>query len=272
MKRITLCADDYAITPGVSDAILTLGGQQRIHATSVLVTSPYWTQAEEASLKPLQSTMDIGLHLNFTEGSGLTRPFHQGLPGLWPMLWRSHCRLLVAEILEDEIQAQLDRFQQVMGVPPDFIDGHQHVHHLPQVRQALFRVLTRASLPKLWVRSVLPLINITSPLKSLIITASGAKAMRQHLNQSTFYNNSGFAGIYSLQEGAAFDQLMTSWLSQLPDRGLIMCHPGIADSQINADHSAARIKEFEYLSSSQFRDTLVNQRIKLSKLPQPSDS
>ena len=40
-----------------------------------------------------------------------------------------------------EIAAQWQRFVTVMGRAPDFIDGHQHVHILPQVRHALIEYL-----------------------------------------------------------------------------------------------------------------------------------
>ncbi len=38
---------------------------------------------------------------------------------------------------------QLDLFEAALGYPPDHIDGHQHVHALPVVRQALIDVVAR---------------------------------------------------------------------------------------------------------------------------------
>ena len=37
------------------------------------------------------------------------------------------------------------------GRPPDFIDGHQHVHLFPQVRDAVLKVVAEAA-PDAWVR------------------------------------------------------------------------------------------------------------------------
>ena len=39
---IILCADDYALTEGISRAIGELAAAQRLSATSVLVTSAHW--------------------------------------------------------------------------------------------------------------------------------------------------------------------------------------------------------------------------------------
>ena len=140
MKRIAICADDYAMTPEVSGAILALAEQGSIQATSCMVTSRYW-QGDADRLKDQQGNIDIGLHLNFTEGNGLSTPYKSGYPGLNKILVMSQFRLLNRAHLLKEIHAQFDGFIDTMGRAPDFIDGHQHVHHLPQIRDALLEVM-----------------------------------------------------------------------------------------------------------------------------------
>ena len=44
------------------------------------------------------------------------------------------------DVLEDEIRSQLRMFVHCFDRAPDFIDGHQHVHLLPQVRNAGLRL------------------------------------------------------------------------------------------------------------------------------------
>ena len=156
MLRFALCADDYALTPGVSRGILELVEAGRLSAVSVLVTAPKWPQAA-GELKPFASAADIGLHLNLTLGAPLG-----ALPGLAPanqfpalgLLVRSALlgRLPLAEIAA-EIARQIDSFAQYLGRLPDFIDGHQHVHALPGVRDALLQVLVEQHLGgRLWLR------------------------------------------------------------------------------------------------------------------------
>ena len=264
MKRITLCADDFGMHPDVSEAITRLAEMQRIQATSALVTSPYCQQGA-AQLAPLKDDIDIGLHLNFTEGKGLTETFKNGLPGLPAMLWKSHCRLLSINALKDEIRAQLDSFTRLFGCTPDFIDGHQHVHHLPQVRTALFSVLAECDYADLWIRSVSPMIGQSSFVKSQIIEKSGAKALRTLICHSSFKTNTHFAGVYSLSEQESFPELMQYWLKHLSDGGLIMCHPAMG-SVGTIDHAPARQLELNYLKSDDFLKALQDTDTTLSKL------
>ena len=44
-RMLILCADDYALTEGVSRAIGELAAARRLSATSVMVTTPHWPAA-----------------------------------------------------------------------------------------------------------------------------------------------------------------------------------------------------------------------------------
>ncbi len=268
MKRITLCADDFGIHPSVSEAIITLAQQQRIQASSALVTSKY-CQQDAKDITRLNNAIDIGLHLNFTEGSGLSPAFKNSLPGLASMLVRSHCRWLSHSLLMVEIRAQLDRFEDLFGMTPDFIDGHQHVHHLPIVRDALIAVLAERHYEKLWIRSVTPMFSYSTTVKSKMIEWSGAAALKRLIEMAGFETNHGFAGVYSLSKQAYFEKLMSAWLSAIPDRGLIMCHPALAtNSDAAIDHKEARHQEYLYLTSNQFLSALQSTGATLTKYSQ----
>ena len=264
MKRIILCADDFGMHPDVSDAIIRLAEHNRLSATSCLVTSPQWFQDQD-KLRPLKDRIDVGLHLNFTEGAGLTTHFQDGLPGLKSMLLRSHCHLLSSQHIEEEICAQLDYFCEAFDSTPAFIDGHQHVHHLPQVREALLKSLKKKELGPIWLRSVTPLIGRASLLKSKIIEHSGARKFKTLLAQCGFKSNSAFAGVYSLSEKEHFPDLMTEWLNNLPDCSLIMCHPS-QPSTSEIDHLPARTKELDFLMSAQFAELLDKNDAALHRL------
>lgn len=266
MKRITLCADDFGMHPAISEAIAILAQKQRIQATSALVTSPL-CQQDVHRLDSSRHLIDIGLHLNFTEGHGISQPYRNGLPGLLPMLWRSHCRLLSPVLLTDEIRGQLDTFETLFGMTPDFIDGHQHVHHLPQVRQALLKVINERQYSKLWLRSVSPMVSNVSPLKSKVIEGSGANQLRTLIERSSYSTNTNFAGVYSLSEGESYEKLMRFWLKKLPDNSLIMCHPGLSIQHNGSiDHAQARLQEFHFLNSERFTHMLQSAEITPSKL------
>ena len=264
MKRITLCADDYGMTQDVSRAILSLADKGRIQATSAMVTTPLWPE-QANNLKPYVKKTEIGLHLNLSEGKGLTPPFQQGLPSLYRLLICSHLHLLNHAHWVAEIHSQITRFIDTMGRLPDFIDGHQHVHHLPVIRQALLEVLNTFSFSsRLWIRSVFPLVSPVKKIKERIIENSGARALRQAITREGINTNTAFAGVYSLTPDESFRPLMQSWLADLPDGGLIMCHPGFASDQ--ADHSPARQREYDYLHSEALSEDCHEANVTLQPL------
>ena len=139
-----LCADDYAIAPGVSRGILEALDAGALTATSVMTTSPWWPDSADALL-PHAQRADIGLHLNLTLGSPLG-PMPQFAPtGLFPPLGNLLLRMrrLPDQEISDEIDRQCDRFEAALDRAPDHVDGHQHVHVLGPIRRLLVAALKR---------------------------------------------------------------------------------------------------------------------------------
>ena len=73
MKLITLCADDFGYNAAISHSIAALATQRRLSATCCMTNMPYWPKAVEL-LQDIKDTLDIGLHLNLTEGKALYLP------------------------------------------------------------------------------------------------------------------------------------------------------------------------------------------------------
>src|SRR5262249_16902580 len=103
-----------------------------------------------------RSSIAIGLHLT------LTAPFSPASSGYTPArdgaflplrhtLVGSVLGLLSAPALATETEAQIERFKAAFGHPPDFIDGHQHVHLFPGISSAVLSVAARCT-PEAWVR------------------------------------------------------------------------------------------------------------------------
>ena len=127
-KSITLCADDYALSHGVSAGILEALRAGRLSAVSALTNGPRWP-ALGRDLARGEFDADIGLHFNLTLGAPLGTMPKFAPKGAFPSVSEVirlsvRGKLPMDEILE-EIDRQLDRFQAVMLRPPDFVDGHQ---------------------------------------------------------------------------------------------------------------------------------------------------
>ena len=131
----------------------------RINATSIMVAAPYFNSDEAAALDTLNSgekRADLGLHMiltaPFSPLSADFSPLRKGrFLSLNDVLRGGVARRLQSERLITEIASQLRAFIEVFGRPPDFVDGHQHVHLFPQIRDAFFRVVAQGA-PDAWVR------------------------------------------------------------------------------------------------------------------------
>jgi len=274
--RIWLCADDYGIAPGVNTAIRDLIMRGRLNATSVMVAAPSCTRAEARSLAILNSGAPraaIGLHLT------LTAPFRPLTPGFQPrrengfpllrdLFKAGLLRRLEPKTLAAEIDAQLAAFAATFGRPPDFIDGHQHAHLAPQVRDAVLAAAKRHA-PGAWVRqcgSVQPAIKRLGDPKGLLLDAF-SRAMRARANKLAVPTNPAFAGTYSFRPGADFAGKFPRFLDGLPDGGLVMCHPGHVDEQlIRLDPlTDLREREYAYLAGDAFPAVLAARGLALAR-------
>src|SRR4029078_11471870 len=143
---IILCADDYALTEGVSRAVGELAAARRLSATSAMVTTPCWP-AMAQRLVVHRGRIAVGLHLNLTLGGPLGAMPRLAPGGMFSkrnaLLLRALLGLVGRAEVRGEIERQLDAFERHLGFPPDRIDGHEHVHMLPGIRQGLFDAVSR---------------------------------------------------------------------------------------------------------------------------------
>ena len=117
-------------------------------------------------------------------------------------------------------------FVHTFGCAPDFIDGHQHVHLFPQIREALLRV-ARETAPGAWLRQcgrVPPRRFRLSDRKAWLLDQL-SHDFRQRSDALGLRTNPGFAGAYEFRDDADLAALFAGFLDQLPDGGLIMHIP-----------------------------------------------
>ncbi len=272
LRNIWLCADDYGISPGVNRAIRDLIERQRLNATSVMVVGPAIDRGEISALNAAAATNPhcaIGLHAVLTAPfNPLTMHFKpleggQFLP-LAKMLRASLLRRIDREIIHTELAAQIAKFIELIGRPPDYVDGHQHVQLFPQIRDA-FLGAVKGGAPKAWVRQCGRAQRLLrgSP-KALLLDGLSRQFRRKAANAGLVFNPA-FAGAYDFSGSPEFGALMTTFLDGLPDRGLIMCHPGFVDDVlIELDPlTHQREREYAYLASDGFSALLEQQRVSL---------
>ena len=275
-RHIWLCADDYGMSPGVNRAIRDLIVQKRINATSVMVVGAAVDRTEiEALTQAVAANPDCAIGLHAT----LTAPFHpltmhfnplnggQFLP-LGGLLRASLLRRLDPEIIQAELLAQISAFRQMFGRAPGYVDGHQHVQLFPQIRDA-FLVAVKEAAPGAWVRQCgrsLPLAQRLDSPKALLLDVLSETFRRKSARAGIAFNP-GFAGAYDMVRGREFADAMKGFLDGLPDRGLVMCHPGFVDETLVSldDVTHQREREFAFLSSDDFPRLLAANNVTLDR-------
>jgi chitin disaccharide deacetylase len=255
-RHIWLCADDYGMSPAVNVAIRDLIVRGRINATSVMVVAPNFNRSEAVSLNILNASetrVAIGLHATLTAPyQPLNRNFQPVRDGIFlsnrETARHSFLHLLRRETLESEISSQLQEFITAFGRLPDFIDGHQHVHLFPQIREALLSVVKNVA-PKVWVRQcgrIGPLHKRVADGKAIAldILSSG---FRRLANRYGVRVNRAFAGTYGFAKDADYAEIFPKFLRGLPDGSVVMCHPGFVDAELQRLDPLTTLREREYL-------------------------
>lgn len=257
MKRLILCADDYALSPGVDKGIRTLVTAKRLSAVSCITNSPYWPEAAE-KLKLLSADIQVGLHVN------LTTTFETPATPLWRIIGDCVLGLLDKKQSSWEFNRQLELFEYFWGKKPDFVDGHQHVHIFPTIRTIIIRALSErySDGNRPWLRQINPsLTGHDALLKALLLRVLGVGFSRA-ARQANLQLSGNFYGLYSLSSSANFPAMLTSWMQAASDQSLIMCHPAMKESKLaEKDIDQARISEFQYLISESFISYVDNKTI-----------
>jgi chitin disaccharide deacetylase len=273
-RRIWLCADDYGLAEGVNRAIRDLISRGRLNATSVMVVGPAIGRNEVAELQAVAAASPrcaIGLHATLTAPfrplSMHFRPLHGGLFLPFPAMLRSGLlRRLDPGLIEDELLAQLAAFKELFGRAPDFVDGHQHVQLFPQVRDG-FLAAVKATAPGAWVRQGGrngPLAKRLGAPKALVLDVLSAQ-FRRRATAAGIAFNPAFAGAYDFTASPDFGELMRLFIADMPDGGLVMCHPGFVDDTLRSldPLTTQREAEHAWLAGDHFPPLLAANNVTL---------
>lgn len=277
-STVILCADDFGISAGVNRAILDLAAQGRLSAVSCMSVGPAFAAGMEA-LKPLKGKIDVGLHLTFTSLPPLTKELGERFGALEPLILKSWGSMLLEllflgnsmwglneELVKEEIRAQFEKFAEIWGAPPDFIDGHQHVHVLPVIRNMMLRVRAEMA-PQAWIRNVCDFSAVKESGKSAVMAVLGWVLMRQ-MQIYNIPHNKRLRGAYDYTKPVDYAALMARWCA-LTEPVLIYCHPGFPDAGLAKFDTVLepRRKEYDFFSSGLFRTWLEQQQVKLVRRP-----
>jgi chitin disaccharide deacetylase len=256
-KRVVLCADDFGLSPAVSRGILELLEMGRLSATSCMVNYPEFARDGRA-LRAFIGRADLGLHFSLTD----SRP----LPGV---ALEYHLRPPPLSAVLGVLEQQLEKFTATMGVLPDHIDGHQHVHILPVVRDAVVQVAKRVGA---YVRVTNESIDAAmwrrpGTFESFYL-ARASRQLKKLAQQSAVATNLGFRGVRTFREKVPFRTLFQRMIGGAVEGWLIMCHPGHVDALLARRDQliGPRTDEWSYFSGPDFPDDFAGAGLLLSRL------
>jgi predicted glycoside hydrolase/deacetylase ChbG (UPF0249 family) len=268
-RRICVCVDDFGLHDGINQAALELAARKRIAAVSCLVDGQAWPRGWDA-LRRSAVSIEVGLHLNFTEDLGQPGPVHS----LATLLSLTCIRGLSKPEIKQQIQRQCERFESTTGRMPDFVDGHQHVHQLPLIREALIEVLdARYGTAKPWLRATRPprpgwasSAPLAVKFKSRLIGLLGATALAHLAARHGYRQNRHLLGVYGFdQPEQGYLDNMRRWLRDARDGDVLMCHPSL-NGPWSDPMLVARCTEYRVLSGDAFGLLAAREQIKISAL------
>ena len=266
-RVLAICADDIGLADGAAETALELAAAGRLTSASCVSTGPFWRR-DGAQFSPhggdfgTPIRLELGLHFNLTEGVPASRSLAAHwptLPGLGRLIALAHLGALPLTAIADEWQAQADAFAERVGREPDFIDGHQHVHHLPGVRDIVLAGASRFRAAPA-IRSTGHVAGPGAAFKRRVIEASGGRALEAMLRQRGLRHNNVLLGAYDFR--GDYRRHVVAWLAAAPSEGgLLFCHPSSAPGgDAIAD---ARRREAAYFASDDFAADLADAGVSL---------
>lgn len=277
MSVITVCSDDFGLTPGICRGIIECLEYQQVSATSCMTGCPSWPRWA-AQLRPFAATADIGLHFTLTDHQPIGTAPTLAPNGRFPSFPRMLQQSLVRRLPGDEIQAQFDRqldaFEDAFGLPPTHVDGHHHIHQLPGIREIIVATLakryasktpyvrvTRDTLRNIWQRG----IDIEKCMRVGLFGSS----LRTLADRSGLATNEGFSGIYNFRIARrSVAELFERFLVMPGPRMLIMCHPGHSNAELEGIDCLTNQREAElaFLLGNQWPALMARNGIKIAPL------
>ncbi len=239
MILLVVNADDAGFDRATDDAILRCG--RIVKNATVAVNGP--TAAEFVARA---QGLDLGIHVNLTEGMSLKGPhktltdgegrFSYGKEEFWNRARRGEIDPFE---VRREVRAQWERGE-ALGIRATHVDGHNHVHVLPAVREAL---------PKnVYVR--VPLDRVPPPPFLHLPWAADARGRR----------TDRFTGYRFAEEPA--EEVFLASLEGAAGTVEFMVHPGARPGSPFTS-SPARDRETLVLSSASLADELARRGVRV---------
>ena len=208
VRRLIVNADDFGLTPGVSEGILTAHQHGIVTSTTMLVNRE--VPADHVR-RALDAGLGLGLHVNLTLGKPLTRGASLADNGSFVRDPRRAAARAKEKDVEAEVHAQIERFEKLTRAKPTHLDTHHHVGLHEPVREVVVDAARALGVP---VRS----------------QDAGVRARMRSAGLRTtdhFFGESGPDAYWSIARTLAHLRTLPTGTSEF------MTHPGWCDAELS---------------------------------------
>lgn len=284
MKRLIVNADDFGLAESVNDAIIATQDFGILTSASLLANGSAFGHAVAANLE--FPDLSLGVHLNLSSGTPVSdaariptlvnqrgelymNPISLGMGLLQRRIRLEHIRA--------EFRAQVIKIFDA-GVAPTHLDGHLHVHVLPQIAPLVIEIAREfgircircpaedleTTLPLLWRHGDACLAALKRSAIAYGVT-SFAQRFREQLRSNGLVCPDAFCGL--AHTGFLNTRTLSELLASIRDGVTeLMCHPGYASAELQSaggDLTNSRGSEVVALTAPQIRRTVERLGIRL---------
>ncbi len=267
MTRLIANADDLGLHPRIDEGIFRAHEKGIVTSATVLVTG---RTAPQAIARAKEVGLGLGVHLCLSTGLSPAASPHQvrwvAPGGRFRRNWATFARdyalgQVPMEEIARELQAQV-ALAKTLGMQPDHLDGHQHLHVLPGVARVVEQIAREERLPLRWPQEKPSLGWIqqaagggkSALLKMLAAVPGGLEVVR-------------VPAVGMFEAGRLFERTLLLLLDGLPDGVVELgCHPGLDPGVVPEDPEwrYGWEGELDALTSPVVRERIRARRIELT--------
>lgn len=152
-NTITIAADDFGLTRGITDSILEVIDEGPVRLVSILANGEAVAYAL-SEYRKRAAYLTLAVHINLTEGKALLPfsdiphlvdvrgMFKHSIAGLWLayLFGTPRTRAALRREVRSEMEAQCAVVRTALGTNALTVNGHQHVHMIPFVFEELMTI------------------------------------------------------------------------------------------------------------------------------------
>ncbi|MFC1959084.1 carbohydrate deacetylase [Chloroflexota bacterium] len=225
MAHLMITVDDCGLSEGINHATAELHEKGIVNTASIITSFP---AAQHAfALFARYPELEMGVHLNLTEGYALVKPDTPTALVDQAGRFRSRFHLFSNALLgnqrflaqvEAELRTQIEVFLH-NGIQPGHLSTHMHFHIVPSLRRIVVKLAQEYNIP--WIRSFDPMTTVV-PFSSKVCSQNPTGKLND-----TVQMHDHLAGLYFwriLNPG-----LLSAELIQLPGTVEVVVHAGLTN-------------------------------------------